>query len=125
MYQKTTLPLHASPSEATVHGPPSAKLRNLTIDDIESDSISKIAAKHYGTKVKWDPKVVENIVESELAPTNYDPKKLMLLEYTQYLEKVYHLSSRSDCQQMHRSTEHIFSIFFSIFGPILIPKPHR
>ncbi|KAF7727161.1 hypothetical protein EC973_007936 [Apophysomyces ossiformis] len=87
MYQKTTLPLHASPSEAAVHGPPSAKLRNLTIDDIESDSISRIAAKHYGTKVKWDPKVVENIVESELAPTNYDPKKLMLLEYTQYLEK--------------------------------------
>ncbi|KAG0164199.1 hypothetical protein DFQ28_008930 [Apophysomyces sp. BC1034] len=106
MYQKTTLPLHASPSEVAVHGPPSSKLRNLTIEDIESDSISKIAAKHYSTKVKWDPKVVENIIKSELEPTNYDPRKLMLLEYTQYLEK--YLWPYFDSQKA--SLNHVLSI---------------
>ncbi|KAI7863636.1 P-loop containing nucleoside triphosphate hydrolase protein [Spinellus fusiger] len=89
MYQKTTLPLHASPSEAATHDSTSNKLRNLTLKDIQSDSISKLAEKHFGQSknISWDPTVVETIMETELVPTNYDPKKLMLLEFAQYLEK--------------------------------------
>ncbi|KAL0096664.1 aquarius [Phycomyces blakesleeanus] len=89
MYQKTTLPLHAAPSEVVAHGAPSNKLRNLTLTDIQSDSISKLAEKHFGKsgKTEWDPSVVETIMETELVPSNYDPKKLMLLEFAQYLEK--------------------------------------
>lgn len=84
MYQKTTLPLHAAPSEVS-----SARQRALTLDEIQSDSITKIADKHFsGNKVKWDPKVVETIVEKELVPSNYSSHKLLLLEVSQYLEKV-------------------------------------
>ncbi|KAG2227972.1 hypothetical protein INT45_011996, partial [Circinella minor] len=85
MYQHTTLPLHAPPSEvAAGHG---TRQRNLTLEDINSDSISKIAQQHYSTnkKPKWDPSVVETIVEKEL--DNFNSRKIMLLEYTQYLEK--------------------------------------
>ncbi|KAI8377897.1 aquarius, isoform CRA_c [Radiomyces spectabilis] len=86
MFRKTTLPLHAAPSEA--YGSASSKGRNLTLDDIQSDSIAKITNKAYGGKtIKWDAKVVETIVDQELVPSNYEPKKLMLLEFTQYLEK--------------------------------------
>ena len=85
MYQRTTLPLHAPPSEVVAgHG---ARQRNLTLEDISSDPISKIAKKHYGgSKPKWDPSIIETIVEKEL--NNFDSRKVMLLEYTQYLEKV-------------------------------------
>ncbi|KAI8149758.1 hypothetical protein BJV82DRAFT_663038 [Fennellomyces sp. T-0311] len=84
MYQHTTLPLHAAPSEvAAGHGP---RQRNLTLEDINSDAISKIAKKHYGgSKPKWDPSIIETIVEKEL--DDFDSRKIMLLEYTQYLEK--------------------------------------
>lgn len=86
MYTKTTLPLHASPSEAVDHAP---KQRNLTLKDIQSDSISQIAKKNYDcAKVKWNAQVVESIFEDELVKTNFDARKLMLLEFTQYLEKV-------------------------------------
>jgi hypothetical protein len=83
MYQNTTIPLHAAPSEAA-----SARQRNLTLADIQSDSISKLVQKHLGKQVKWDPKVVETIMETELVPSGYSPQKLMLLEFSQYLEKV-------------------------------------
>lgn len=84
MYQKTTLPLHAAPSEVS-----SSRQRALTLAEIQSDSITKIADQHFsGNKVKWDPKVVEVIMEKELVPSNYSSHKLLLLEVSQYLEKV-------------------------------------
>jgi hypothetical protein len=84
MFQTTTLPLHAAPSEVI-----SSRQRNLTLTDIQSDSISKIADKHFNCKkVKWDPKVVEQIMENELVPSNLSSHKLLLLEFSQYLEKV-------------------------------------
>lgn len=86
MYKNTTVPLHASPGEVAGHG---LRKQNLTLDDIKSDSISTIAEKHWsGKKIQWNAEIVETIVENELKPNQYDPRKLMLLEYTQYLEKV-------------------------------------
>ncbi|KAI8874662.1 hypothetical protein K501DRAFT_98706 [Backusella circina FSU 941] len=82
MYQKTTIPLHAASSEAA-----SSRQRNLTLADIQSDSISKLVQKHLGKSVEWDPKVVETIMETELVPSGYSSQKLMLLEFSQYLEK--------------------------------------
>ncbi|CAO3585639.1 unnamed protein product [Absidia cylindrospora] len=87
---QTTLPLHAAPGEATAHGPRgTTKYRNLTVDDIEADPISQIAKKHYDgiAKPKWNPKLVEDIIEQHLTSSHYNPKKIMLLEFTQYLEK--------------------------------------
>lgn len=84
MYQKTTLPLHASPSEAS-----SYRQRNLTLTEIQSDSVSKLAEKYFGgKKVKWDPKVVETIMNEELVASNFASHKLVLLELSHYLEKV-------------------------------------
>ncbi|KAG2235903.1 P-loop containing nucleoside triphosphate hydrolase protein [Thamnidium elegans] len=83
MYQKTTLPLHASPSEAS-----SYRQRNLTLTEIQSDSVSKLAEKYFGgKKVKWDPKVVETIMNEELVASNFSSHKLVLLELSHYLEK--------------------------------------
>ncbi|KAI9496193.1 P-loop containing nucleoside triphosphate hydrolase protein [Zychaea mexicana] len=86
MFQHTTLPLHAAPSEvAAGYG---SRTRNLTLEDINSDAISKIAQKHYyltDKKPEWDPSIVETIIEKEL--DNFNARKVMLLEYTQYLEK--------------------------------------
>ncbi|CAO3600533.1 unnamed protein product [Absidia cylindrospora] len=87
---QTTLPLHAAPGEATAHGPlATAKFRNLTLNDIEADPISQLAKQHYfgNKKPKWSPTLVEDMIEEHLAPSQYDPKKIMLLEFTQYLEK--------------------------------------
>ncbi|CAO0789808.1 unnamed protein product [Mucor circinelloides] len=80
MFQKTTLPLHAAPSEVSS----SRQRNNLTLADIQSDSIAHIAEKHFSS---WDPQVVENVFKNELEPSLFSPRKLLLLEYCQYLEK--------------------------------------
>ncbi|KAG1115092.1 hypothetical protein G6F42_014025 [Rhizopus arrhizus] len=80
MFQKTTLPLHAAPSEVSS----SRQRNNLTLADIQSDSIAHIAEKHFNS---WDPQVVENVFKNELEPSLFSPRKLLLLEYCQYLEK--------------------------------------
>ncbi|KAI8336492.1 DEAD helicases superfamily protein [Blakeslea trispora] len=80
MFQKTTLPLHAVPSEIS-----SLKHNNLTLADIQSDSISKVAEKHFN--VEFDPERIETIYANELEASNFHPQKLMLLEFNQYLEK--------------------------------------
>ncbi|KAI9315690.1 P-loop containing nucleoside triphosphate hydrolase protein [Dichotomocladium elegans] len=86
MYQKTTLPLHAPTSEVGVAG--GQRQRTLTLQDVQSDPISEIAKKSFGAdKPKWNASIVESIMEKELRPNNYDSQKVMLLEFTQYLEK--------------------------------------
>lgn len=81
MFQKTTLPLHAAPSEVSS----SRQRNNLTLADAQSDSIARIAEKHFSS---WDPQVVESIFKDELEPSLFSTRKLLLLEYCQYLEKV-------------------------------------
>ncbi|KAI9480442.1 MAG: AAA domain-containing protein [Benjaminiella poitrasii] len=55
--------------------------------DVESDSISKIAKGHFANKVKWDPKVIDTIVKTELEPSDFSSRKLSILEHYRYLEK--------------------------------------
>ncbi|GAN09003.1 intron-binding protein aquarius [Mucor ambiguus] len=80
MFQKTTLPLHAAPSEVSS----SRQRNNLTLADVQSDSIARIAETHFSS---WDPQVIENIFKDELEPSLFSSRKLLLLEYCQYLEK--------------------------------------
>lgn len=82
MFQKTTLPHHAAPSEVSS----SRQRNNLTLADVQSDAIARIAEKHFSSS--WDPQVVENIFKNELEPSLFSARKLLLLEYCQYLEKV-------------------------------------
>jgi hypothetical protein len=57
---------------------------NLTLNDIQSDSIST----YFGGQVHWKPEVVEDIFQKELEPSNFSVKKLAILEHHQYLENV-------------------------------------
>ncbi|KAI8990027.1 P-loop containing nucleoside triphosphate hydrolase protein [Pilobolus umbonatus] len=100
MFPKTTIPYHAAISEVS-----SAGRRNLTLTDIQTDPISTIAKEYFNESAKWNPDVVENIITTELIPSNYSSHKLLLLEFSQYLEKYLwpHFSESS-------SVHHVFSI---------------
>ncbi|OBZ82904.1 Intron-binding protein aquarius [Choanephora cucurbitarum] len=81
MFHKTTLPLHAVPSEVSSlkqHG-------SLTLADIQSDNTSKLAQKHFDAA--FDPTLIEDIYTNELKASQFSSQKLMLLEFNQYLEK--------------------------------------
>ncbi|CAG8535056.1 9532_t:CDS:2, partial [Ambispora leptoticha] len=84
--RQTTLPPHAPPTESTRTG-----LYHPTLTEIQQDSISKLAEEHWAHKDpesrKWDASVVEKIYYKELQETGFATKKLMLLEFSQYLEK--------------------------------------
>lgn len=119
----TTVPLHASPVEVVSAGGYGLRKQNLTLDDIKSDSISTIAEKHWsGKKIQWSAKTVETIVEKELKPNQYDPRKLMLLEYTQYLEKVNKKQNLASDLRLQRLTQSARSRVCSIFGLTLTRK---
>ncbi|CAD6193409.1 unnamed protein product [Caenorhabditis auriculariae] len=81
----------------------------VTRDAIEKDTISSIAAKFWApfTKGKHDPfnaKLVDDIYQNEMVKTHYSPRKIVMLEFSQYLEcylwanykpsssKAYHMS---------------------------------
>ncbi|KAI7884684.1 P-loop containing nucleoside triphosphate hydrolase protein [Lichtheimia hyalospora FSU 10163] len=106
MYRKTTFPLHAPTGEVEIASQ-GQRQRPLTLKDIESDSISEIAKQSYNvSKPKWNASIVETIMDKELKPSNYDAQKIMLLEFTQYLEK--YLWPYFD--ENKASTNHVVSI---------------
>ena len=79
MFHKTTLPLHAVPSEVS-----SLKQHSsLTLADIQSDNTSKLAQKHFDAA--FDPTLIEDIYTNELKASQFSSQKLMLLEFNQYL----------------------------------------
>ncbi|KAG9303733.1 hypothetical protein G9A89_018630 [Geosiphon pyriformis] len=84
--RRTTLPPHAPPTESARSG-----IYHPTLSEIQQDSISILAEIHWISKDpalrKWDPKVVEQIYYEELEENDFTTKKLMLLEFSQYLEK--------------------------------------
>ncbi|CAL2047573.1 unnamed protein product [Caenorhabditis brenneri] len=63
----------------------------VTRGAIESDTISSIAAKYWApftkeTHEKFDVKLIDTIYENEMLKTQFNPKKIMMLEFSQYLE---------------------------------------
>lgn len=82
--RQTTLPPHAPPTEGTRAG-----LYHPTLNEIKEDSISLKAQQYWQNKdAKWDPEIVDRIYTKELEHNRFETKKLMLLEFSQYLEKV-------------------------------------
>jgi hypothetical protein len=83
----TTLPPHAPPTESTRAG-----AYYPTFQDMKADSITQLAENYWNnkdpTKRVWDPLVIERIYSEELETKGFEPKKLTLLELSQYLEKV-------------------------------------
>ncbi|CAG8611326.1 5479_t:CDS:10, partial [Scutellospora calospora] len=82
----TTLPPHAPPNESTRGG-----VYHPTLQEIQKDSISLLAQEYWlakdPTAREWDPNIVEEIYFKELERNRFETKKLMLLEFSQYLEK--------------------------------------
>ncbi|CAG8451805.1 2657_t:CDS:10 [Dentiscutata heterogama] len=82
----TTLPPHAPPTESTRGG-----IYHPTLQEIQKDSISLLAQEYWLSKDpdtrEWLPNVVEDIYFKELENNRFETKKLMLLEFSQYLEK--------------------------------------
>jgi len=61
-----------------------------TLSEIESDVLTKLANLNWNnekTKIKFDPNVI-NVIWNELKNSNFALKKIILLEFNQYLEKV-------------------------------------
>jgi intron-binding protein aquarius len=63
----------------------STKMNTPTLSEIQNDKFSEIASKNWSKKTKFDSKIIENIYK-ELLNTNFDSKKIGILEYTHYLE---------------------------------------
>ncbi|CAG8601288.1 9980_t:CDS:10 [Paraglomus brasilianum] len=84
--RKTTLPPHAPPTESTRGG-----LHHPTLHEIQTDSISSLARTYWTSKEpserEWLPVIVEQIYCEELENKRFETRKLMLLEFSQYLEK--------------------------------------
>ncbi|CAG8741708.1 11114_t:CDS:2, partial [Acaulospora morrowiae] len=107
--RQTTLPPHAPPTESTRTG-----AYHPTLLEIQKDSISEIARKCWQAKDPasriWDPKIVENIYRQELEKNRFETKKLMLLEFSQYLEKYLWPNFNGDDD----SLEHVLSIVLMV-----------
>jgi len=61
-----------------------------TLSEIESDVLTKLANLNWNnekTKIKFDPNVI-NVIWNELKNSNFALKKIILLEFNQFLEKV-------------------------------------
>ncbi|KAI9192971.1 intron-binding protein aquarius [Polychytrium aggregatum] len=63
-----------------------------TLGEIESDEITKVASLNWGLdladeSIRFDTDLARRIWESELLGTDFSLKKIMLLEYSQYLER--------------------------------------
>ncbi|CAI5452967.1 unnamed protein product [Caenorhabditis angaria] len=116
--------------------PPSG---SVTRDAMEQDMISSVAEKYWAPFSKdrhqpYDAKLVEVIYETEIIKTGFNPKKIKMLEFSQYLEcflwpnyqpsssKAYHLSivvminekyrERTDAWQKILETPENFPHFF-------------
>jgi len=64
-----------------------------TLSEIESDVLTKLANLNWNntkSEVKFDPNVVK-VIWNELKSSNFSLKKIMLIEFNQYLEKVINL----------------------------------
>ncbi|CAP20576.2 Protein CBG23820 [Caenorhabditis briggsae] len=64
----------------------------VTRGAIENDTISGVAAKYWApftkeTHEKFDAKLIDIIYENEMLKTQFNSRKIMMLEFSQYLEE--------------------------------------
>ena len=88
---------------------------SLTIDQISRDALTKIANKYWSNKtgIKLEPynkNLIDDIYLNEISKSKFSLKRIMLLEFSQYLEK--YLWKNYDSQQA--SLYHVLSIVIMI-----------
>ena len=103
----------AEPREPEAAAKPASR-RGLTLASIESDALTKLAAKHWRGDVAgaWDEKVVEKIYADELGGGSRAPtlQRVQLLEISQYLEK--YLWPHFDAEKA--SATHVMSVVMMV-----------
>ncbi|XP_050542377.1 RNA helicase aquarius [Daktulosphaira vitifoliae] len=63
-----------------------------TIDQINADRITQLASKYWAPNVQpdqylpFDKEIIENIYNEEILKSNFSVRRIMILEYSQYLE---------------------------------------
>ena len=112
--KEETKPLRpAEPREPEAAAKPASR-RGLTLASIESDALTKLAAKHWRGDVAgaWDEKVVEKIYADELGGGSRAPtlQRVQLLEISQYLEK--YLWPHFDAEKA--SATHVMSVVMMV-----------
>ena len=111
--QETKPTSSAGPREPEAAAKP-ARRGGLTLASIESDSLTKLAAKHWRVDVAgaWDEKVVEKIYVDELGGGSRAPnlQRVQLLEISQYLEK--YLWPHFDAEKA--SATHVMSVMIMV-----------
>ena len=111
--QETKPTSSAGPREPEAAAKP-ARRGGLTLASIESDSLTKLAAKHWRGDVAgaWDEKVVEKIYVDELGGGSRAPnlQRVQLLEISQYLEK--YLWPHFDAEKA--SATHVMSVMIMV-----------
>nr|XP_033807712.1 RNA helicase aquarius isoform X1 [Geotrypetes seraphini] len=69
---------------------PVGNVRAPTVAQIQAESVTQLANKYWAPHVKnklpFDFKVIEDIYEKEIAKSRFSIRKIMLLEFSQYLE---------------------------------------
>lgn len=81
-----------------------------SVEQIQSDVLTKYAHQHWANKkedtTKFDEKIILNIYQNELKANKFPTKRIMLLEFSQYLENYLwkHFSAKES------SNEHLISV---------------
>ncbi|XP_029454885.1 RNA helicase aquarius isoform X2 [Rhinatrema bivittatum] len=69
---------------------PSGNVRAPTVAQMQAESVTQLANKYWAPHVKkklpFDYKVIEDVYEKEIAKSRFSIRKIMLLEFSQYLE---------------------------------------
>jgi hypothetical protein len=74
---------------------------SVSLSDLRSDAVSKLAETYWATKVDYKPSVVDGVYETHLLGTGFALKKIMLLEYSQFLERYLWPQMNQDSSDRH------------------------
>lgn len=88
-----------------------------TVDQIQSDVITELASKYWlpggnAKKLPFDPKVITEIYGSEIVGTRFNLRRIMMLEFSQYLER--YLWPNYGTGGIQSSIAHVLSIIIMV-----------
>ncbi|CAG5126687.1 unnamed protein product, partial [Candidula unifasciata] len=84
-------PIESKPIESKPLKSVGKKSSAITVEQIQEDRITELAFKNWSPEarknnVPFKPQIVEEIYQKELAGSNFSTKRIMMLEFSRYLE---------------------------------------
>lgn len=69
----------------------SRKMKGLTVDQISADRVTFLAQQYWSPDTKdshlpYDPQVIQDVYQSEVKATDFETRRIVVLELSQYLE---------------------------------------